>query len=234
VRSRREDGNLTHGQLHAFILRTILDSGRAPTVAAIAAAWDLSDGEARAGLRDLERRHGVVLHPKLDEVWVIHPFSAAPTLFSVHSGHRVWWANCAWCSLGAAVLIGDDCRITSTLGGHGERVDLEIQQGEIEATDLLVHFPVPMERVWDNVVYSCSTMLLFDRESAIEEWCRQHGMTKGDVRRVADLWPFVRDWYGNHLSESWEKISVAEARVLFSRHGLGGPVWELPDGPGQF
>lgn len=188
----------------------------------------------RSRLRDLQDHHGCVLHPHSDEVWIVHPFANAPALVSIHAGDDVWWANCAWCGLGAAHLIGRDCRITSTLGAHGESVDLEIKAGALVPTDLLVHFPVPMARAWDNVVYTCSTMLLFEDEAHVERWCARHGVPRGDVRRVADLWPFAREWYGSHLSEEWEKISVPRAREMFARHGLDGPIWSLPSGVERF
>ena len=113
-------------------------------------------------------------------------------------------------------------------------MNLEVRDGEVVPTELLVHFPVPMARIWDNVLYACSTMLLFERESDIDDWSDRHGIPKGDVRRVSDLWPFAREWYGGHLSESWEKISVDQARAMFARHGLDGPIWTLPDSREQF
>ena len=234
MNSPREPATSRHGRLHALILRTIIDTGRAPTVEGISAEWGLPRDEVRALLGELQQWHGAVLHPASDEIWIIHPFSAAPSLFSVHAGGKVWWANCAWCGLGAAALIGQDCRITSSLGAHGERVDLEVRDGEVVPGEILVHFPVPMARVWDNVLYACSTMLLFERESDIDDWSDRHGIPKGDVRRVSDLWPFAREWYGGHLSESWEKISVDQARAMFARHGLDGPIWTLPDSGEQF
>ncbi len=229
-----ERASLQPGRLHAHILRSLISSGQAPTVAELAREWQSTPDEVRISLRDLQEEHGVVLHPRSDEVWLIHPFSTAPTAFTVHSGERVWWANCAWCSLGAAALIGGDCRITTSLGAHGDRVDLELRGGELLPTELLIHLPVPMARAWDNVLYTCSTMLFFERELDIEAWCRRHGIAMGDVRRVRDFWPFAREWYANHLSESWRKVQVDEARALFERHGLDGPIWALGTGRERF
>ena len=36
--------------------------------------------------------------------------------------------------------------------------------------DFLVHFPVPMTRAWDNVIYTCSVMLLFRTEEEVNDW----------------------------------------------------------------
>ncbi len=224
----------TYGELHATVLREIVETGRAPSVDNLVNRWGLARAKVRALLRELQNQHGAVLHPHSDEVWIIHPFSTAPTLFSIHAGPMAWWANCAWCSLGAAALLDRDCRIVSNLGGHGERVDLLVRNGQLVSDGLLIHMPVPMAKAWDNVVYTCSVMLLFERESDIDDWSSRHGIPKGDVRRVADMWPFAREWYGGHLSESWEKISVARARALFARYGLEGPIWDLPEDEGRF
>ena len=49
--------------------------------------------EIEKGLNNLQEYHGVVLHPNKPEVWVIHPFSLAPTNFLVKSGKGIWWGN---------------------------------------------------------------------------------------------------------------------------------------------
>ena len=105
----------------------IIATGRAPSVEAIAAKWSLPLPEARQWLHTLQEHHGVVLHPHADAVWVIHPFSTAPTPFTVHADGQTWWANCAWCALGAVAVLDRDCRITTTLGAYGERADIHIR-----------------------------------------------------------------------------------------------------------
>ena len=74
-----------------------------------------------------------------------------------------WWGCCAWCSLGVAAIIKGDVVITTSLGAHGEKVDISITDGEVAEEDLLVHFPVSMKQAWDNVIYTCSTMLVFKK-----------------------------------------------------------------------
>ena len=88
---------------------------------------------------------------------------------ATESGDRKWWGNCAWCSLGIAVLAGTRCSITTTLGAEGEQVRLTVEDGRVDRNDLVVHFPVPMTKAWDNVIYTCSTMLLFKDERQVDE-----------------------------------------------------------------
>ena len=91
-----------------------------------------------------------------------------------------------------------------------------------------------MVKAWDNVTYTCSTMLMFESESDIENWCDRHGMDKGDVQPISKIWEFSKIWYGNHLNAEWVKWTVDEAREIFERFGLTNPVWDMPSSEGRF
>jgi hypothetical protein len=141
-------------------------------------------------LSALQDMHGVVLHPHVPEVWIAHPFSTAPTPFTVRHGARVWWGNCAWCSLGVAALIGgNEVTIQTTLGAEGKPVTIHVDSGRVRE-ELWVHFPIPMIHAWDNVVYTCSTMLVFDSESAINGWCARHALPRGDAQPIQRAYDF--------------------------------------------
>ncbi len=220
---------LSSAQLHYSILNDIVANGRAPHLTVLASRYHVMPEEMRAGLRQLADDHGVVLHPGSDEIWAIHPFSMAPTNFTVRAGPRVWWGNCAWCSLGIAALIGGEVTISSTLGSEGKPVTVTVRDGVVEDSDLVVHFPIAMQRIWDNVVYSCSTMLLFESEAEVRAWCFRHGIVIGDVQPIDIVARFAADWYARHLEKDWQKWTVAEAREIIERHGLEGPIWQLPE-----
>ena len=219
---------LTHGTLHGTIARHFVNYGTAPTVAQLSTLLALDRETVSTALQALAEYHGVVLHPTSREIWAMHPFSAAPTSFWVESQGRGWWGNCAWCSLGIAALLHADATITTTLGGESEQVVLRILDGAIEPADYRVHFPIPMARAWDNVTYTCSTMLVFASDAAVDTWCVRHAMPRGDVQSVATVWAFAQAWYGRHLDPAWTKWTTDEARALFARFGLTGPTWELP------
>ena len=101
-------------------------------------------------------------------------------------------------------------------------------------SDLVVHFPIPMTRAWDNVVYTCSTMLLFKDEAGVDEWSARHRIARGDVQPVRKVLELARRWYGEHLRPDWTKKTVAEARVIFDELGFGHAVWSLPAEEGRF
>ena len=225
---------MNHSQLHAAIITTFLDLERPPTVQELATRFGCDLATAREGLRALADYHGVVLHPHSDEIWVAHPFSAAPTSCVVTAGRKRWWGNCVWCSLGLAHLAGGSATIDTRLGALDEMVQLRVDQGTLRETDYVVHFPVPMRQAWDNVLYTCSVMLLFPAEVDVDAWCATRGIAKGDVRPLEQVWHFAREWYGRHASPTWTKWSLPEATALFRRHQLTGPIWSLEDGAERF
>jgi hypothetical protein len=221
-------------RLHAAIIASFLETQRPPTVSELAAHFGCDEDAARHGLQALAEDHGVVLHPHADAIWVAHPFSAAPTTCVVHAGARRWWGNCAWCSLGVVQLAGGTATIETRSGAIGDPVAIRIENGTLLDTDYVVHFPVPMRNAWDNVIYTCSVMLLFETEAQVDAWCASRGIPKGDVRPLPQVWDFAREWYGHHASPTWSKWTVPEASALFRRHGLTGPIWDLEERQERF
>jgi hypothetical protein len=220
--------NVSNSILHYTIIKFIIDKGYAPEVDELANLLTTTEDNIVTALQNLADNHGVVLHPNSSRIWVIHPFSLAPTNFLVRCEGREWWGNCAWCSLGVAALLNKDVTITTTLGANGKQVDVHIRDGQVVETDLWIHFPVPMRNAWDNVIYTCSTMLLFDSVEEIEAWCRKHRIAKGDVQPVAKIWEFSKVWYGHHLDPDWQKWTAAEAQGIFKQFGLIDDIWKLP------
>lgn len=218
---------LNNSLLHYFVMQHIIDTGYAPKISEIAAKFDVSDEKVKESLLLLQENHGVVLHPNSSEIWIMHPFSNAPTNFWIQSDRGGWWANCAWCALGAATLLDEDATIITTLGAESKQVIVSIKDGKVLNENLYIHFPIPMKNAWDNVVYTCSTMLLFDSEEEINRWCERHDIDKGDVQPIQKIFEFAKVWYGNHLSPEWVKWTTEEAKEIFERFDLSHPVWDI-------
>lgn len=219
---------ITHGLLHSTILEFIIRNGYAQDADELTQLLGLTKSEVVQSLYALQEYHGVVLHPNSERIWVIHPFSLAPTNFVIRSAERTWWGNCAWCSLGAAALIQQDLTITTTLGADGKQVTLHIYDGQIVESGYYVHFPIPMVKAWDNVIYTCSTMLLFESAQDVDRWCAEHHIAKGDIQPLSLIWQFAQAWYGNHLNPQWEKWTNQQAKEIFERFNLVHSVWQLP------
>jgi len=229
-----EKSGITNGIVHARILKFIIEKGFAPDINQLAHLLHLSQAETLTALQELQAYHGVVLHPNHSKIWVIHPFSLAPTNFLVSCADGEWWGNCAWCSLGVAALLKRDVTITTTLGADGKQVRIPIQNGQVMESDYVVHFPIPMKHAWDNVIYTCSTMLLFEHEGQVDHWCQKHGIPKGDVQPILKIWGFAQVWYGNHLNPEWTKWTTAEAHQIFERFGLVHDIWKLETSNARF
>ena len=225
---------VSNSTLHHEILKHFIETGHAPSVDELGATLDQPREVVVESLLALQEYHGVVLHPESPEIWVIHPFSTSPTNFWVESARRSWWGNCAWCSLGIAALVDEDVTITTTLGGESTQVKLKISGGTLSEPDYLVHFPIPMKHAWDNVVFTCSTMLVFDSEASIEDWSSRHRIAVGDIQPISRVWEFAKVWYGRHLDKDWTKWSVTEARAIFEQFGLTGRIWDLPAAASRF
>lgn len=220
--------------LHYTIMKFMIEHGYAPNLEELVHLLGTTEENLLRALQHLQANHGAVLHPNGRSIWVIHPFATAPTNFLVRAGEKEWWGNCAWCSLGVAALVRSDVTIVTALGANGRQVEVQIEGGRLIETDLLVHFPVPMAQAWDNVIYTCSTMLLFETEGAIDEWCRKHRISKGDVQPITRVWEFAQAWYGNHLNPDWKKWSAEEARAIFERFGLTAATWQMPPSTVRF
>jgi hypothetical protein len=170
---------LNNATLHHIIIKDIVERGYAPSPMELAERFGRPRAEVSTALHALMEYHGIVLHPNSDEIWVVHPFSMAPTGFLVRSGEREWWGNCAWCSLGIAELVGGTATITTSLGAVGRQVTVRIENGVLLDKSFVIHFPIPMTKVWDNVVYSCSMMLLFETASEVQNWCAKRRKADG-------------------------------------------------------
>ena len=225
---------ISNSTLHYTIIDYIIKKGYAPNKKELSNLLNEKEEEIEKKLYELEEYHGVVLHPKEPKIWVIHPFSLAPTSFLVKSNNKKWWGNCAWCSLGIATLIKGDVTITTTIGAYEEQIKIHIKDGIIQEKDLLVHFPIPMKKAWDNVIYTCSTMLVFKNEDEIDRWSKSHDIEKGDVQKIDKIWEFSKKWYGNHLDPKWTKWTKEEAKQIFKKFELNHKVWELEDSETRF
>ena len=218
---------VSNSLLHYTILKFVVEHGYGPRTSDLAANLNTAEEDIVTGLQSLQEEHGVVLHPDSSNIWVIHPFSLAPTNFLLRDTQHAWWANCAWCALGAAALLNRDCTITTTLGADDKQVRLSISNGKLLDPGFCVHFPVPMRQAWDNVIYTCSMMLLFENEQHINRWCQEHRIQRGDIQSVEKIWEFSKVWYGNHLNPGWKKWTTVQAQEMFNRFDFTHDIWKL-------
>ena len=225
---------ITNAILHHTIIREIIKNGYAPSTEDLMDLLNSDKEDVIHALYHLQDYHGVVLHPNEPKIWVIHPFSLAPTNFYVKSSKGEWWGNCAWCSLGVAALINEDVKIITTLGAETKQIEINIINGQIQEKNYFIHFPIPMQNVWDNVIYTCSNMLIFENEQQVDIWSQKHNIPKGDLQPIENIWNFSKKWYGNHLNPEWTKWTIDKAKQMFREYNLNGKIWELKDSGERF
>lgn len=225
---------LTNSSLHYKIIKGIVDNGFAPTNLDLAKAFQVTEEKIIDALHELQDYHGLVLHPNEPKVWVIHPFSLAPTNFYVKTIDGEWWGNCAWCSLGVAALVDGDVKITTTIGAETKQIEINITNGQVQEKEYFIHFPIPMKNAWDNVIYTCSNMLVFENNEQVDSWCIKHNIPKGDVQPIEKIWEFSKQWYGQHLNPDWKKWTMKEAKGMFNKYELSGDIWNLGESQERF
>lgn len=207
--------------------RYIFNNGFAPSTIELANTLNSSVTEIEAGLKQLADNHAIVLHPNSFDIWVAHPFALFPTLFWVEASDRKWWGNCSWCSLGIASLTKTETRIFTRISGEEEPLRIDIVDGNLVQKNLLVHFPIPAKKLWDNVIYTCANMLTFKNEEQINDWCDRHKVVKGEVLTLEKVWELSKIWYGNYLEDNWTRKTPEYAESLFEKVGLTSDFWKL-------
>lgn len=141
-------------ELRFIVYRHFVETGTAPsrqTLTDIVGDLDTVDGL----LRELHDRHLLVLDDRSHrggEIRMALPFAAEPTNFRVTTDHGAWWANCAWDSLAILAALRTDGHIESTWSDTGEPAQVMISDGRLDSNDGYIHFALPANRWWDDIV----------------------------------------------------------------------------------
>lgn len=77
-----------------------------------------------------------------------------------------------------------------------------------------------MKNAWENVIYTCSNVLVFEDEFQIDKWSKKNNIPKGDIQSIQRIGNFPKEWYGNHLNPEWTKWAKEEAKEMFEKFEL--------------
>jgi hypothetical protein len=142
-------------RIRSRVYASFVRDGTTLTPADAAAALGLAEETVADAYRRLHDAHALVLHPGSAEIRMLNPFSAVETPHRVEAAGRTWYANCAWDALGIPWALHVDGRIESACPDCGERLELELRDGElVRGAELLVHFVVPARRWWDDIGFT--------------------------------------------------------------------------------
>jgi hypothetical protein len=141
-------------QLRAFVYKHFADTTLPPSVEEIARHFNISAEEADSFYKELHNRHAFFLEPDTLSIRMANPFSGIPMDFKVHADGKTYYANCAWDMLGIPVALHTDAVIEAICTESNGLARLEIQDGQITDDQLLVHFPLPFSRWYDDLVFT--------------------------------------------------------------------------------
>ena len=141
-------------QVRHFIYNHFAETTRPPSVEDTAAHFNISTKEAGALYQELHDCHALFLEPGTLTVRMANPFSAVPTDFEVHANGRTYFANCAWDMLGIPAALHSDAVIEAGCTESNDSVRLEVKDGRVTSHELLVHFPLPFSRWYDDLTFT--------------------------------------------------------------------------------
>ena len=153
-------------QVRHFVYNHFADTTHPPSVDETANHSNISNEEAGELYKELHNRHAFFLEPDTLTIRMANPFSGIPTDFKVHANGKTYYANCAWDMLGIPAALHSDAVIEAACTESNDSVRLEIKNGNIYAlggvpaaedgdgSNLLVHFPLPFARWYDDLVYT--------------------------------------------------------------------------------
>ena len=141
-------------QVRHFVYNHFADTTRPPNVDETAAHFNISTEEAGEYYRELDNRHAFFLDPGTLNIRMAWPFSAIPTDFKVHANGKTYYANCAWDMLGIPALLKCDAVMDAKFTESNEPIQLEVKDGKITNSELLIHFPVAFSHWYDDLVFT--------------------------------------------------------------------------------
>ena len=140
--------------IRAFVYHHFADTTRAPSVDETAAQFALTHEEIASAYEELHNHHAFFLNPGTHDILMANPFSGIETPFRVHADGKTYFANCAWDSLGIPAAVHCDADVEAACSQSGEPIALQVRDGQVLESDVLIHFLVPFKHWYDDLVFT--------------------------------------------------------------------------------
>lgn len=141
-------------QVRHFVYQNFAETTHPPSVGETANHFDITNEEATELYKELHHRHAFFLDLETLKIRMANPFSGIPTDFKVTANEKTYFANCAWDMLGIPAALHADAIIEAKFTESNEEVKLKVKNGKVSNSDLLVHFPLPFSRWYDDLVFT--------------------------------------------------------------------------------
>jgi hypothetical protein len=209
------------------IYRHLADTGVAPQRAELATRLGLSPQAVDESFSALaEARHLV-----LDEqggIVLAHPFATRNFAFSVMGAATLWWGGCAWDAFAIPHLVDaePEALVATTCPACEKPLAWTVGRSAPPTGPGIAHFLVPVDHIWDDVVYTCSNQRIFCSRECVDAWLTRTGHPLGSVFGLDVLWRLARHWYEGRLDSPYRRRDPEQAREYFSEVGLRGTFWD--------
>ena len=141
-------------QVRHFVYQNFAETTHPPSIEETAKHFDITNEEASELYTELHNRHAFFLDLGTLNIRMANPFSGIPTDFKVTANGKTYFANCAWDMLGIPAALHRDAVIEAKFTESNEEVRLEVKDGKVTNGELLVHFPLPFARWYDDLVFT--------------------------------------------------------------------------------
>lgn len=140
--------------IRAFVYQHFAETASPPSLEETAAQFDLTDQEAVTAYEELHQRHALFLRQNSHEILMANPFSGVETSFQVHTKEKIYFANCAWDSLGIPAALHTDAHIQAICAQSSEPIEIAIGSQQVEGTDALAHFLIPFKDWYQDLAFT--------------------------------------------------------------------------------
>ncbi len=128
----RDPPNQLEAEVLRHIFKTVLESGRAPTIREMEVFFKLSENDVIATLDELESKDLLFRKKGTQELISLYPFSMIPTKHKIFlEDGRSLYAMCAVDALGMPVMFNRNVKIVSQCEWCKQEIVIEIKKGEI-------------------------------------------------------------------------------------------------------
>jgi Alkylmercury lyase len=212
------------------IYDTFAAQGHAPDLQQIQELTAGDDAQVKEAIAELAARRQLALDQS-GNVLMAHPFTTVNLGFSVMGERTLWWGGCAWDSFAIPSLVKDEpsVLVATTCPGCGRPLAWTVTRSGPPEGPEVAHFLVPMDRVWNDVVYACSNQRLFCSGHCVQLWLASARQAQGYIMDLATLWRLASGWYSGRLDSPYQRRDPQSSADYFRSVGLHGSFWGLND-----